>query len=113
MTMDWSKLLDDAMGNFGELAKGNPKIMAGLKTFDEAAAAHGALDAKTRELIALAVAATTRCDTCIAVHAKAAAAAGATRPELLEALAVAIGLNAGAAFVYSSRILNAFDSLSK
>ncbi|MHC1712378.1 MAG: carboxymuconolactone decarboxylase family protein [Solidesulfovibrio sp.] len=113
MTMDWQELLKDAMKNFGELAKGNPKIMDGIKTFDEAGAAHGALDPKTRELIALAVAATTRCDTCIAVHAKGAVTAGATRQELLEALAVAIGLNAGAAFVYSSHALNAFDSLSK
>jgi AhpD family alkylhydroperoxidase len=113
MSMDWQELLKDAMKNFGELAKGNPKIMDGIKTFDEAGATHGALDAKTRELIALAVAATTRCDTCIAVHAKGAVVAGATRQELLEALGVAIGLNAGAAFVYSSRALDAFDSLSK
>ena len=75
--------------------------------------AHGALDLKTRELISLAVAATTRCDTCIAVHAKAAAEAGASREELLEALAVAITLNTGAAFVYSSRILEAYDTFSK
>jgi len=64
-------------------------------------------------LIALAVAATTRCDTCIAIHAKAAAEAGARREELLEALGVAVGLNAGAAMVYSSHILEAFDTLSK
>ena len=113
MSMDWNGLLGEAMQNFGALAKGNPKLMAALRTFDEAAAAHGALDAKTRELIALAVASTTRCDTCIAVHAKAAAEAGATREELLETLGVAVGLNAGAAFVYSSHILNAFDTLSK
>jgi len=113
MSMDWEALLNEAMKNFGQLAKGNPKIMDGIKTLDAAGSTHGALDAKTRELIALAVAATTRCDTCLAVHAKAAAAAGATREELLEALAVAIGLNAGAAFVYSSRALDAFDSLSK
>ena len=113
MSMDWKGLLGDAMQDFGALAKGNPKIMAGIKTFDEAGAAHGKLDAKTRELIALAVAATTRCDTCIAVHAKGAVEAGASREELLEALGVAIGLNAGAAFVYSSHILSAFDALSK
>jgi AhpD family alkylhydroperoxidase len=113
MSMDWQQLLKDAMKNFGELAKGNPKIMDGIKTFDAAGATHGALDPKTRELIALAVASTTRCDTCIAVHAKGAVEAGATRQELLEALAVAIGLNAGAAFVYSSHALDAFDSLSK
>lgn len=113
MSKDWKAMLGDVMQDLGALAKGNPKIMDGIKTFDEAGAAHGALDAKTRELIALAVASTTRCDTCIVLHAKGALDAGATREELLEALAVAIGLNAGAAFVYSSHALSAFDALSK
>ena len=111
MLVDWKDLIQNAMKSFGELAEGNPKIMDGIKAFDEAGSAKGALDAKTRELIAVAVATTTRCDTCIAVHAKAAVAAGATRQELLETLGVAIGLNAGAAFVYSSRALEAFDTL--
>jgi len=110
MLVDWKDLVQESQKAFGALAKGNPKIMDGMKALDEAGAVHGALDAKTRELIALAVAASTRCDTCIGVHAKAAVAAGATREELLEALAVAIGLNAGAAFVYSARILEAFDA---
>ena len=111
MLINWQDLLQNAMKAFGELAKGNPKIMDGIKALDEAGAAHSALDAKTRELIAVAVASTTRCDTCIAVHVKAAVAAGASRQELLEALGVAVGLNAGAAFVYSSHALEAFDSL--
>ncbi len=113
MGTDWKGLLGSAMQDFGALAKGNPKIMEAIQTLDAAGAVHGALDAKTRELIALAVAATTRCDTCIAVHAKGAAEAGASREEVLEALGVAVGLNAGAAFVYSSHILSAFDTLGK
>ena len=113
MLVDWKQFLQGAMQAIGTLAKGNPKILDGIKALDEAGAAHGALDAKTRELIALAVAATTRCDTCIAVHAKAAFEAGASREELLDALGVAVGLNAGAALVYSSRILEAYDTLGK
>ena len=113
MATDWKELLGDGMNYLGGLAKSNPKLMQGIKTFEEASAAHGALDAKTRELISLAVAATTRCDTCIGLHAQAASEAGATRAELLEALGVAISLNSGAALVYSSRILEAFDALAK
>ncbi len=113
MSTNWKEYLGDAANGMTELAKGNPKLMKALRTFDDAATNHGALDAKTRELIALAVAATTRCDTCIAVHAKAAIDAGATREELLDALGVAVGLNAGAAFAYSAHILSAFDALSK
>ncbi len=113
MATDWKTFLGDAVKDLGALAQGNPKIMEAIQTLDAAGAAHGALDAKTRELIALAVAATTRCDTCISIHAKAAAEAGASRAELLEALGVAVGLNAGAAFVYSAHILSAYDALSK
>jgi len=113
MLTDWKQLLQGAMKAIGDLARGNPKIMDAAKALEAAGAAHNVLDAKTRELIALAVAATTRCETCIAVHTKAAVAAGASREEILDALAVAINLNAGAAIVYSAHILEAYDTLSK
>ena len=113
MVENWQEKMGEAVKALGALAKGNPGIMDGYKALDASGSALGALDAKTRELISLAVAATTRCDTCIAVHAQAAAEAGASREELLETLAVAITLNSGAAFVYSSRVLEAFDAFSK
>ncbi|SHN61763.1 carboxymuconolactone decarboxylase family protein [Desulfovibrio litoralis] len=113
MLIDWKDLIKNATHAITQLAKGNKKIIDGIKTLEESGATHGALDPKTRELIALAVASTTRCDTCIAIHANAAVEAGATREELVEALGVAIGLNAGAALVFSSRALEAFDSFKK
>ena len=113
MVVNWQELLGEAVKALGALAKGNPGIMDGYKAIDASGSALGALDAKTRELISLAVAATTRCDTCIGLHAQAASEAGASRAELLEALGVAISLNSGAALVYSSRILEAFDALAK
>lgn len=113
MSVDWKAYAESAMTTLGNLAKGNHKIMEGIRGLEEAGQAKGALDAKTRELISLAVAASTRCDTCIALHAKAAVAAGASRDELVETLAVAIGLNAGAALVYSSHILEAYDAFAK
>jgi AhpD family alkylhydroperoxidase len=70
----------------------------------------GRLGNKTRELIALAAAISLRCDGCIAVHAAAAREHGATKEESSEALAVAVGINAGAAVVYSTRALDAFDA---
>ena len=64
------------------------------------------LDAKTRELIALAVGVTRQCDGCITTHA--ARKHGATAEEIAEALGVAIAVNAGAALVYSARVMDAF-----
>ena len=66
------------------------------------------LGAKMRELIALAVAVTLRCDGCITVHTDAASKQGATREEIAEALGVAIAVNAGAALVYSTRVMDAY-----
>ncbi|WP_244196191.1 carboxymuconolactone decarboxylase family protein [Paraburkholderia susongensis] len=100
------------MGAIGQLGTAAQATLAGFHALDSAAAKGGKLDAKTRELISLAVAVTTRCDGCIAVHSAAAAKAGASREEVAEALSVAIALNAGAALVYSARALDAFGQQS-
>lgn len=113
MLNNWPDFLKDAFGAIGALAKENPKMLQGLQAIEAGAESKGALDGKTRELIALAVAVTTRCDTCIAVHASKAVELGASREELLETLAMATALNAGAALVYSSRALDAFDQFAK
>lgn len=68
------------------------------------------IDAKTRELIALAVAMTLRCDGCINAHTDAAIKAGASKEEMVDALGVAIMVNAGATMVYSARTIDAFDT---
>jgi AhpD family alkylhydroperoxidase len=82
-------------------------LLKGFGALNRGAAATKHLDAKTRELIALAVAVTTRCDGCIDAHVRRAKAAGATKEEMAEALGVAIALNAGAALSYSLHVLDA------
>ena len=104
-TKDYTPKLVEAIG---ELGKEAPALLQGYHALDGAAAKGGNLDAKTRELISLAVAVTTRCDGCIAVHTAAAKKAGASREEVAEALTVAVSMNAGAALVYSARALDAF-----
>ena len=84
-------------------------MLQAYQSLEQAAAAE-ALDAKTRELIALAVAVTTRCESCISVHAEAAVKAGATDSEVAGALATAISLNAGAAYTYSLRVMEAVET---
>ena len=72
----------------------------------------GALDVKTKELIAVGIAIATRCDGCIGFHAKAAIRAGASRDELLETLAMAIYMGAGPSMIYAAEALRAFDELA-
>nr|WP_320012731.1 carboxymuconolactone decarboxylase family protein [uncultured Desulfobulbus sp.] len=111
MMQDWNAYRDSLMEQITEYAKQTPDVMRGLTTINNAAAKTGHLDPKVHELIALAVAVTTRCDGCISVHVQEAVKLGATKEEIAEAMGVAIALNAGAALVYSSRALEAHSQL--
>lgn len=106
--MDWNGYRAQLGAGVGEIGKLSPDTVRGYMTLGGAGAKTGHLDAKTRELIALAVAISLRCDGCITVHADAANKLGATREEVAEALGVAVSINAGAALVYSTRTLDAF-----
>jgi AhpD family alkylhydroperoxidase len=107
MMMDWNGYLKDLLNTIGKLAELSPDTVRGYQTLSGAGKKTNHLDEKTRQLIALAVAVTTRCDGCITVHTDAAIKAGASKEEISEALGVAVALNAGAALVYSARVLDA------
>lgn len=107
--MNWLDYRKALLGRIGDLGKLSPDTLAGYQTLSQASRKTGHIDAKTRELIALAVAGTTRCDGCITVHTGEALRHGATREEIAEALGVAVALNAGAALVYSARVIDAVN----
>jgi AhpD family alkylhydroperoxidase len=108
--LDWAAYRKELGAAMTEIARTDPDVMKGYRTLAGAKVGAGLLDAKTRELIAVAVAVTVRCDGCIATHVEAARKAGATKEEITEALGVAITVNAGAALVYSARSLDAFHA---
>ena len=111
MEHEWSKKLKNLVKGVGNFAKLNQPVVSAVQHLDAATRTNKVLDDKTHELIALAVAVTTRCDGCISAHAFAAKKAGASKEEIAEALGTAIALNAGAALVYSTRVLEAFEEL--
>ncbi|AMR80573.1 carboxymuconolactone decarboxylase family protein [Cupriavidus nantongensis] len=113
MMQDWNAYRNELKTRVGDFASLNPEVMAGLAKLNEFVAKPGHLEPKMHELIALAVAVTTRCDGCISVHTQKAAEYGATREEIAEALGVAIALNAGAALVYSARVLDTHAHLPR
>ncbi|VVE01201.1 alkylhydroperoxidase [Pandoraea aquatica] len=106
---NWPETLSHLKKAAGTLAQVNPPVVKAFQALNQSLDQGTALDAKTRELIALAVAVTTRCEGCISSHAAAAQKLGASREEVAEALGTAIALNAGAAFVYSTKALEAYD----
>lgn len=109
MMLDWNDYQKQLLTRIGEVGKLSPETLRGYQALSNAGAKTGHLDARTRELIALAVAVTRQCDGCITVHTDAAARHGATHEEVAEALGVAIAVNAGAALVYSARVMDAFS----
>jgi AhpD family alkylhydroperoxidase len=110
MMIDWNEYQKQIMTELGELKKLSPDTVRGYVTLGNANAQTTKLGEKVRQLISLAVAVTTRCDGCITIHADLALKAGATKEEIGEALGVAVAMNAGAALVYSTRVLDAVES---
>lgn len=112
MTTHYKELTQAIMGNLAPLHKGLPQVMKGFGDMGKAAIADGALDAKTKELIALALAVAARCDGCIGFHGKALAKLGATAAEVHEALGVAIYMGGGPSAMYASNAMAAFHEFS-
>lgn len=110
MMMDWNAYRDQINAAVRQMSTANPEIVRAYAGLSAANAKSKHMDAKTRELIALAVAVTLRCDGCINAHTDAAIKAGATKEEVVDALGVAIMVNAGAAMVYSARTMDAYDT---
>jgi AhpD family alkylhydroperoxidase len=109
---DWSELTKALSANLRELRLGAPEVMKAFGTLATTASAGNALDAKTKELMALAIAVSARCDDCIAFHVKAALDRGATREEVMETLGVAIYMGGGPSTMYAGHALAAYSQFS-
>ena len=82
-----------------------PKAFEAFVAFDRAALADGVVPKKYKEMIAVAVALTTQCPYCIAIHKEAAIKAGVTEEEFAEVTFVAAALRAGAAVTHGTHLM--------
>ncbi|WP_225546844.1 carboxymuconolactone decarboxylase family protein [Chromobacterium violaceum] len=89
-----------------------PEVMQGFNDMARAATRDGALDKKTKELIALALGVAARCDGCLGFHAQALVKLGASKTEVEEALAMAVYMGGGPSLMYSAHALAAFKQFS-
>ncbi len=106
---DHGKAVLDALNPLHrELRRAIPAVYAGFSELHHAAFAPGALDTKTKELIAVAIGVVEGCDGCIASHAAGAVKAGATRQEAAEAIGVTFLMKGGPATIYGPRAYAAF-----
>ena len=93
---------DTELAKLAVLGREKPDVLKAFADFDAAAMADGAIPKKYKELIAVAVALTTQCQYCLAVHTEFARNAGATEAELAEVTFVAAALRAGAAVTHGA-----------
>jgi AhpD family alkylhydroperoxidase len=89
-----------------------PDVMKGFSALAQAASREGALDKKTKELIALTLGVAAHCDACIGFHVQTLVKLGTTKAELEEALGMAIYMGGGPSLMYSANALAAFEEFS-
>ena len=112
MHKNWPAMAEELTAAIKEVRLGAPDVTKAFSAMAQAATAGGALDTKTKELIALAIGITARCDGCLAYHAKAAAKYGASREEILETIGVAVYMGGGPSMIYGAEALAAFDAFA-
>ncbi|MCP5396486.1 MAG: carboxymuconolactone decarboxylase family protein [Sphingomonadaceae bacterium] len=113
MSKDYKAIIADISAYTAELRQVEPDTMAGFYAMSKAAGADGALDAKTKELITMAISVALRCDGCIGFHAKALVNLGATRKEVSEAIGMAIYMGGGPSVMYAADALRAYDQFAE
>jgi AhpD family alkylhydroperoxidase len=97
-----------------KLRRGHIRDMGAMKAFgmlSQAASQDGALDKKTKELIALALGVASHCDGCIGFHTQALVKFGATKEEVVETLSMAIYMGGGPSLMYAADALTAFEQV--
>ncbi len=113
MSESYKRLTSDLSASIGDLRKDIPDVMQGFSAMASASLKDGALDKKTKELIALSIGVAGHCKGCIGFHVKALVALGVSREEITEALGMAIYMGGGPSLMYAAEAMQAFEEFSK
>ncbi len=107
---DYQEMAREVSLSAAALRRGLPEAMAGFAGLGKGAYAAGTLSTKFKELIALALCVASRCDGCVAYHAKRVCDLGASKEEVVETIGVAIQMGGGPSMVYGGEALRAFEA---
>ena len=113
MTTNYIELHDHLKKQITNLGNELPGPMSGFARLHSKAVEDGVIKGKTKELIALAISVTIRCEGCISYHVHDAIQAGATRSEMIEAIGVAIMMGGAPAAVYATYAMDAIEQYSR
>ncbi len=113
MDKNYLEITREISANLKKLRNDIPDTMKGFSAMAQAACRDGALDKKTKELIALAIGVAAHCDGCIGFHAEALVKLGASRQEVEEALGMAIYMGGGPSLMYAADAIAAFEQFEQ
>jgi AhpD family alkylhydroperoxidase len=111
-TFEHVSLIKNINDSLGPFRKSQSEALLGFGQLARASMAEGAVSAKHKELIALAIGITQRCSGCVGFHVKALRKLSCTREELEEMLAVCVYMGGGPALMYAAEALKAWDEFA-
>lgn len=111
MPKQYKEITKDISASIAKLRKEIPDVMSGFSSLAQAAGKDGALNKKTKELIALALGVAAHCDGCIGFHVQALVKLGVTREELMETLGMAVYMGGGPSLMYAADALSAYEEM--
>ncbi|MDV7188320.1 carboxymuconolactone decarboxylase family protein [Lutibacter sp. TH_r2] len=112
MIKDYSNNYNNLSKLMGELGAKIPNTMEGFSKMHKASSSDGVLSAKTKELIALGIAITVRCEGCIVCHVHDALTSGASAEEIMETIGVAVLMGGGPSVVYGCEAMQALEQFA-
>src|SRR5579864_3809697 len=113
MEKSYPEITKRISANLRKLRNDVPDLMKGFSAMAQAAGRDGALDKKTKELLALALGVAAHCDGCIGFHAEALVKLGATRQEVEEVLGMAVYMGGGPSLMYAADAIAAFEQFQE
>lgn len=113
MSHNYPEMRGEMRKTLGRMVRHMPEVMKSVGTLHDATYGEGALSGKQKELIALGIGITTRCQDCIAFHTHEALAHGATFEEVIECIGVAIQMGGGPAVMYGAHALEALEQFTQ
>ena len=112
MSKSFTTITQDVSKALGTLRAEIPETMQGFNALAKASLAAGAIPALEKELIALAIGVSSRCDACIGFHVKALIRLGVTRAQLMETLGICIYLGGGPTLMYAAEAVRAYEEFT-
>jgi AhpD family alkylhydroperoxidase len=113
VTKDYPQLRRDLQGAIKKLSAKSPDVMKSVGALHGAAYKSGAMETKNKELIALGISISVRCEDCIAFHTHEALAHGASAEEIIECINVAVQMGGGPSVMYGAHALEALEQFSQ